>query len=60
MMPVTDQRRRIAADGVESDTVALAVIKLLDAQPIWSGPAGELLADLTPAQAPGGWPADGR
>ena len=45
---------------VESDAVALALVKLLDGRAEWAGTAGELLAILTPTPAPKGWPANPR
>ena len=53
------QRRRIADDVVESDPVALAVVKLMDGRPgPWAGKASDLLAAITPpgATPPRGWP----
>lgn len=53
------QRGRIAEDVVESDPVGVAIRALVHAGP-WSGTAGELLARLTPAQPPAGWPRNPR
>lgn len=54
------QRHRIAGEVVESDTVAAAVVKLMDSRDLWTGTAGELLMALTPTAAPKRWPATAR
>ena len=50
------QRDRIAEAVIESDLVAMAVQSLLDNVDTWSGTATELLAEITPAKPPKGWP----
>ncbi len=54
------QRKRIAGDVVESDAVAVAVVKLMDDRDGWHGTAGELLAALTPSPVPKKWPGNAR
>lgn len=45
---------------VESDAVAVAVVKLIEQRGNWTGTAGELLVALIPAYPPKGWPQNGR
>jgi hypothetical protein len=54
------QRKRIAGEVVESDAVALALVKMMDCRDSWKGTAGELLAALTPTPIPKNWPSNGR
>jgi hypothetical protein len=55
------QRKRIAADVVEADEVAAAVVGLVDSREgHWNGTAGDLLRDISPDNPPKGWPANAR
>ena len=55
------QRERIAADVIESDAVATAIVALIDGRGgSWTGTAGELHTALTPDKPPQGWPKTGR
>ncbi len=55
-----EQRDRIVVDVLESDPVATALRAVMETTPHWSGTATELLARLTPATKPQGWPKSGR
>lgn len=58
------QRDRIAAEVVDADPLAAAIVELLDETQQWEGTANELLDKLTPKAADGspkpprGWPKD--
>lgn len=54
------QRQRIAGEVVESDIVAAAVVRMIEARGQWSGTARDLLEVLTPQPLPRGWPASPR
>jgi hypothetical protein len=54
------QRGRIAADVVDADPVAAAVLKLVEDAGCWQGTAGELLQEIAPDRPPHGWPATPR
>jgi hypothetical protein len=56
------QRDRIAAEVVDSDAVAAAVIRLMESRLSWRGTAAELLVNMTPAEGrpPRHWPATAR
>lgn len=54
------QRSRIADEVVDGDSVAVAVVRLMENHERWSGTAGELLAAITPTPVPKDWPANAR
>jgi hypothetical protein len=50
------QRTRIAGDVVDSDAVASAIVRLVEAVGSWTGTASDLLQRITSTPAPYGWP----
>lgn len=56
----SNQNKRIAGEVVESDIVAAAVVRFVDARDGWSGTSAELLGELTTQHPPRGWPATAR
>lgn len=50
------QRDRIASDVLEGDSVAGAVMKLMESETVWRGSATSLYARLTPEKPPRDWP----
>ena len=54
-----EQRERLATEVVESDAVAMEIVRLVEQGP-WSGTAEELRSRLTPERAPREWPASAR
>lgn len=48
---------QLAAEVVEGDAIAVALVAWFGHEERWEGTAGELLAALTPERPPKGWPA---
>jgi hypothetical protein len=55
-----DQRDRIAAEVVESDSIGPALLAFLEEHDGWEGTAGELLDRLSNVPPPRGWPPNAR
>lgn len=53
-----DATRQLAADVVNSDPVASAVLRFMEERAEWSGPASDLLRYITPEHPPKAWPSD--
>ncbi|MGH3422593.1 MAG: hypothetical protein ACRDOD_23715, partial [Streptosporangiaceae bacterium] len=56
-MHYSESGSRLAAEVVEGDLVAQAVVTFARERQVWSGTAAELLAEIIPDRPPRGWPA---